>query len=112
MGWGTNFKPKIYLSKQTYPTMGILSDSIEELEEDIQNHKASILMYVSSNPNDIIPDDWKEDGVVFLQNKINDLLETLEEDMNNLQLLRLFKQHIEENDLNIEEFDPHKNEKF
>lgn len=111
MGWGTSFDTEIYLNKLTFDSYYELEDKIEELEESIIETKKSIYMYSMSNPSEIIPDDWKEDSVMFIKMKMNELIEIYEEEFLLLQKLYIFKKHIDENKLNIKDFNPFKNDK-
>lgn len=109
MGWGTDFKTSLFLNRTVFTSYGHLKDKISELEEDILETKKSIYMYSTSNPSEIVPDDWKEDSITFIKSKINDLLESYEEDLRELQLLRIFKKHLDDNKLDINDFNPYKN---
>ena len=62
MGWGTDFKTDIYLNRMIFNSKGELEDKIEELEKGITTCKEKLLMFASSTPKDIIPDDWKEES--------------------------------------------------
>lgn len=111
MGWGTDFKINIYLSKVVFNAYEELTSKISKLEEDILEAKKSIYMYSTSNPSDIVPDDWKENSIVFIKSKLNDLFESYDENLKELQLLQMFKKHIDDNELDINDFNPYKNGK-
>ena len=61
MGWGTDFKADVFLNRETYRTEYELDDKIEEIQLDIVNIRAKILMYSATNIKDIIPEDWKDE---------------------------------------------------
>lgn len=97
MGWGTTFRTDIYLSKTSFSSKVELDDTIKDLEQDIERHRKEIAMYASVNPKSIIPEDWKEDSITFLYNKVRDLLEMYEEDLIRLHHFYLLQNYLEEN---------------
>jgi hypothetical protein len=102
MGWGTTFKTEIFLSKAQFNSMSHLEQEIEELEESIGATKQTIAMYVAASPKDIIPEEWKEQGVDFLKHRIDENMEILEEELLKLCTLRLLKEYCEENNISPE----------
>jgi hypothetical protein len=102
MGWGTTFKPEIYLSREQFSTDGALEDEISELEKSIERTKQTIAMYVAASPKDIIPEEWKEQGVDFLKHRIDENMEMLEEDLIKLYKLRLLNEYCDENNISPE----------
>ena len=111
MGWGTNFKTNIYLNKITFESYEHLVSRISELKEDILETKKSIYMYSVSNPSEIVPDEHKDNKIMFIKTELNYLLSSYEEDLNELQLLKIFKKYLDDNKLDINDFNPYKNGK-
>ena len=97
MGWGTTFKPEVYLTRVHYKTMDEIDEKIEELTKAIESSKQTISMMVSSTPKDIVKTD--EEGCVIsdIQVNLNETFEFLEEELYNLSMVSLLKQHVEEN---------------
>jgi hypothetical protein len=79
MGWGTDFTTDIFLSRENYRSIYDLEDKIKEDEKDLENIRSKILMFASSNPKDIIPEDWKEEPINFIHREVNNLLDELYE---------------------------------
>jgi len=96
MGWGTSFKTEIYLNRIVFDNKGQLEDEIEETEKNIEKSKQQILMYASASPKDIISDDWKEESISFINIKVNDLLNQIEEDTELLYKLNLLLENFDE----------------
>jgi hypothetical protein len=91
MGWGTDFTAEIFLNREVFSSNSDLEYKIEELKQFIENHKKEISMYVSANPKDIIPDDWKEDGLNFLIFKLKEIFENYEADLIMLAKLEMLQ---------------------
>jgi hypothetical protein len=79
MGWGTDFTADIYLSKETYGSIYELEDKIKEDEKYLEDINAKILMYASSNPKDLVPEDWKDEPINFIHFEVKKLLDELYE---------------------------------
>jgi hypothetical protein len=86
MGWGTSYDCNIFISRKIFHHLSDLETEINDVKSSIENNKRLLLMYVSANPSDITPKDWSEDCILFLHNKIEELLEENDE-----QTIYLFK---------------------
>lgn len=76
MSWGVDFKADIFLSRQNYEENPVLvQDRIDELSRELTDIEARIKMFASANPNDIAPEEWKEEKIRFISNQIDELLE-------------------------------------
>jgi len=77
MGWGTDFKADVYLNKLTFINELEVQNKIDENISDIQDAKQRIKMFASATLSDIIPDDWKDEPIDWLNNSLNELFETI-----------------------------------
>ena len=98
MSWGIDFKADIFLSRISIKNMAELEELIKDKESDIARCKEQLLMYASSNPKDIIPGEWEEDSITFIQNQINYVLIDYEEAYSILKDLYYYKEYLEENE--------------
>lgn len=94
MSWGIDFSADIFLSHISISSEGELDDLIKEKEQDIVRYKEAILMYVSSSPREITPEDWKEESINFLQNQVNTIFVDYDETMNLLKDLYYYKEYL------------------
>ena len=53
-------------------------------------------MYASSNPRDIVPGEWEDEPITFIQNQINYVLTDYEETYSILKDLYYYKEYLEE----------------
>lgn len=95
MGWGTDFKADIYLNKQVFSSKFEVEDKIEELSKSIDDNKSILKMYASSTPSAIVPDELKEDTIGWLNNEINMVLDTLQEEIVERYNLKLYLEYLE-----------------
>ncbi len=96
MSWGIDFKADIFLSHISINSIVELEDLIKEKEQDIARYKESILMYASSSPKEITPEDWEEESINILQNQVNMIFVDYEETMNLLKDLYYYKEFLED----------------
>ena len=108
MGWGTQFKADIYINKQVFKSTYELDDKIEELSSTLNMYKALLKQYASATPRDIVPKEWEGEPIEWLNNKVDEIVDSFEELQYDLYRLRLFKDHLEETNTPIEEFNPYK----
>jgi hypothetical protein len=94
MGWGVTFNPQVFISREHYSSEDEVKEKITELTADINSRKMEIAMYISSTPKDVIPDDWKEDGMIFLNNKLESALNDITEMEIHIFKLRLLLDHL------------------
>jgi hypothetical protein len=74
MGYGTDFKADIFLSRQSYSRKHEVEIRIEELNELIIGCEANLKMYASATPKDIIPPNDSEDPIYWLGARIDEEL--------------------------------------
>lgn len=96
MGWGTDFKADIYLSRLKFENKGLVEDKIEELEGILDSIRQQILMYGSSNIKDVTPEDWKEEAIRFVHVEVSQLLAEYDENFKLLIDLKYYHEHLSE----------------
>lgn len=99
MGHGTSFTIDIFLRSQHFRDKSDVEDKIEETKDYIGKLKEQINMFASSNPRDVIPTDWKDEPIRWIQNQVNELLESLEEQLFELHRLDLYLEYLNENNI-------------
>ena len=53
MGWGIDFTPDVFLSKMSFMSQEDLEDEIEEINQEIQNIRTKINMFIAATPSDV-----------------------------------------------------------
>jgi hypothetical protein len=94
MSWGIEFKTDIYLSRQSYSSKGEVEDRITEIDKLIHDCEAELKMYASSTPKDIVPPDSSEETVNWLNIRINETLEILQEHLIERYRLVLYLEYL------------------
>lgn len=94
MGWGTSFYTNMYISKKIFHSMNEIDQEIEEIKNDIESERQTLLMYASSTPKDIA--DADTDIIFDIKSKINESIETLRDLYNQLFKLEYLKESIED----------------
>ena len=97
MGWGTDFNTNIYLSRQIFNGKADVEDKIDELEREVNNSKSMLKMFAASTPNDIVPEEWEDSPLDWIHNQMNEIFDTLQEDIINIYKLELYLEYLEEN---------------
>lgn len=92
MSWGIEFKADIYLSRQSYSSKGEVEDRMEELDKEINDYETELKMYAISQPRDVVPDD--EDQISWINNRINEILESYRECVNDRFKLYLYLEYL------------------
>lgn len=98
MGWGTDFTADIYLSRQIYENTFEIKEKIREIDIDINRIKNVLHMLAASNIKDITPEEWKDEPIDFLNNKLEDLFLQYEELIVDRKLLYLLLDNRENNE--------------
>jgi hypothetical protein len=101
MSWGTDFRTDIFISKQVFGSKGDIEMKLEELDKTINGIEAQIKMYASSTPKDIIPDDWKEEPVNWLDIRLNELFENYQEALDERYKIYLYRDYVNENNIDL-----------
>lgn len=94
MGWGIEFKTEIFLSRQSYSSKSEVEDKIDEIDQTISDFKSEIKMYAASTPKDIVSFENSEDTVNWLNIRINDLFELIEDHLFQRYQLSLYLEYL------------------
>jgi len=96
MAWGIEFNADIHLSRQDYNSnIYLVKDKLDEISTDINRIKSKILMFITANIKDIVPDDWKDSPINWLGQEMNELFEYYEELSIEQFKLSLYLEHLE-----------------
>ena len=95
MSWGIEFKADIYLIRQSYSSLYEVEEAIEDLKEEIESEKESILMYAASTPKDIITEAGY-DIVHDIKSSVKDCLDTIEENRRKICELTYYVEYLKE----------------
>lgn len=97
MGWGTQFKADIFISKELYHTKYEVEDEISDKESWIAKCKAKLLALALATPRDITPHNSdSDDPIWYVTKEVDYALESIEESEYKLFKLRLLLEHWEE----------------
>lgn len=99
MGWGTQFKTEIFLSKEIYNSIYEIKDEIEDIKKNINYLESKVLILIGSTPKDIIPEDWNEEPNSWLVSEFNGIKTEIESDYQRLFRLELFLDYLETNNI-------------
>ena len=75
MGWGTTFNCEIFLSKENITSKEQLESLIEDKKLLLTEIKQKLAMFASANPRDIVPKEWEDESINYLNNNIQELVE-------------------------------------
>ena len=95
MGWGTDFTANIYLDRMTFKTIQEVKNKIEENEKYINDAKQKIKMFVSSTPIGIVPDEFKDEPINWLNSEIDILFEIIDESIKENVILYQYVDYLE-----------------
>jgi len=96
MGYGTSFKTEVYLNRQLFSHLLEVEDRVEDRRLQIEDAKRRLLMFASANVRDIVPDDWKEEPINWVNNHVVDLVADLIIDVRELVQLEAFVEYVKE----------------
>lgn len=97
MSWGTEFKHNIFIRGKHFNSILEVEDKIDDNDNLIIKAAQELSMLVSANPKDIIPEEWREDSIMFLRQKVDDLMETVLDTKREQVYLYMLKDFLEEN---------------
>lgn len=87
MGWGTEFKAEIYLSRLSISDINGVNNHIEESDDLIKSLEQDICILVSMSHKE----ETLEDIIWSVKNKLNDFIESYKEEIINNYKLNLLK---------------------
>ena len=93
MGWGTEFRTNIYLSRYIFRTEGEIEEVITSKKESLQKSKELVLMYAIGNWSEIKD---KEDDILTLQSIIDDLVQDISTTSTDIYKLELYLDEVKE----------------
>lgn len=96
MGWGIEFNIDIFLSKMQFSSLDDLQDTIDDTEDTINRIQSKILMYASASIDLIVPNDWEEEPIDFVNMKVTSLLDDLREELELVSKLNLYAEYLKE----------------
>lgn len=95
MGWGVSYEREMYLHKQDYNDNPLqVQDKIDELEIEINNTKTKINMFASASPKDLLPKDWIEEPIRWINNEVDELIDYLHECIVHKHQLGLYLEYL------------------
>jgi hypothetical protein len=95
MGWGTDFTANVYLNRMSFEAIEDVRNKIDENINVINDAKQKIKMFVSSTPIGIIPDEWKEEPINWLNSEIDILFEIIDESIKENVILYQYVEYLE-----------------
>ncbi len=93
MGWGTTFKPEIYLSREKYDSIADIEDEINDQNKYLSDINNQLLLMIGSDLTKCIPEDWKEEPMRWINNQVTELLSGQKETMIKIYQLELLKEN-------------------
>lgn len=96
MAWGIDFKADIFLSGQNFLSKQDVQDNIDDIDKSINDCEAILKMYATANPRDIVPSDYSEEPISWLNNRINEELEDYQEYLSDRYNLRLYLKYLDD----------------
>jgi hypothetical protein len=96
MGWGTDFKADIYISRETFDSVQSLKNKIEDVKDDIKDTMLLLHIYTQREP--------PHDAVHERKAEVNEICEYLIETHILLYKLELYLGFLEENNAEPKDF--------
>lgn len=93
MGWGTEFRTNIYLSRQVFRSEAEIEEEIISKKASLQNSKELVLMYAIGNWSEIKD---KEDDICTLQFMIDELVQDIVTTSTDIYKLELYLDAVKE----------------
>jgi len=97
MAWGTRFKAEIYLLKEKYSSISEVAEAIREIDIHLDDIQSKIKMFTAASLSDVIPENWNEQPIDWLNNEINTLFQTYDEITIQYFKLSLYLEYLKEN---------------
>lgn len=101
MGFGTTFTTEVYLNRKIFNSKYELDDKIKEIKNFIDLNKKELLALAVSTPKDVFSSENKEDFIEhpldMIINRVNEILESLDDYYFELNGLYMLKEYLNEN---------------
>jgi hypothetical protein len=94
--WGIDFKADIFLSRQEYSTKYAVESRIKELDELIFECEAALKMYASATPKDIVPPDFLEEPIDWINRQIDEQFQMYQEYLRDRHNLELYLEYLDD----------------
>jgi hypothetical protein len=95
--WGIEFKADIFISREDF------GENINQVEFEIQYCENKIIeshrilcMYAATSPSEIIPEEWKDQAITYIHNKIDEEVAQIIETSQKLVKLNLYLEYLKE----------------
>ncbi len=95
MGWGTQFKTDMYLSRVDIKTVDEANEAIKDCERILNLYEQELLILASLN-NTPDKDRTLEDIVFDIRTKVSEAVEGIKEEMTNLVNLEILRNYLED----------------
>jgi hypothetical protein len=99
----TIFNKTISIRREIFISEEDLIERIHFYEEQLNNCRAKLVALTASNPRDIIPEEWKDQSIDYLFNKVSDILSELEEYTVLLFKCEMFLDYLRDTGVDIKE---------
>lgn len=97
MTWGTRFNIEINIIREKYLSKSEVEETIKELVDNINDIISKIKMFATSSPSEIVPEDWNDEPINWINNEINDLFIYYDEYLSRHHNLNLYLEYLNEN---------------
>lgn len=94
--WGTEFTANIFLLRVSIENETHLDDLIEETQDYIGELETDLHMLAVSSVSDIILEEWKEEPIRWMRMYVSEILDSLKEQYEFLQKLKMYKEYLYE----------------
>ena len=84
MSSGTDFTANIFLNRMVFSSKYELESRIKDAEDTITNMEKQLAMYAVANPRDLIPSDWNDSPVEWVQSRIEEIMDNYQQEFRNL----------------------------
>jgi len=104
MGWGTDFKANVFISRMEFPSSAHVDFAIEEQERAILNAEKMLIALAAGTPKDIAPEEWGEERPRWIADSVEENITSIVEAAQMIMKLALLKE-------NFKKFKAHEDKK-
>ena len=95
MSFGVEYTAELYLNRAHFQNRDEVEDAIEEAKEELQYAKNKMLIWAAGNVKDLVPEEWKDDPVMYINNEIKENFDDIEEIIRRLMKLELLLENFD-----------------